>query len=75
MYIFIFIFNAWKLEFENITNKHCKNCKTALFKVRIVENVFCRKEGRKKGNKEKGNNEVRKKESKEMLLIGSKEGG
>ena len=24
------------------TKKHCKNCKTALFKVWIVENVFCR---------------------------------
>ena len=26
--------------------KHRKNCETALFKVRIVENVFCRKEGK-----------------------------
>ena len=30
----------------NIT-KHRKNCETALFKVRIVENVFCRKKGSK----------------------------
>ena len=27
--------------------KHRKNCETALFKVGIVENVFCEKEGRK----------------------------
>ena len=29
--------------------KHRKNCETALFKVWIVEHVFCRKEGRKEG--------------------------
>ena len=27
--------------------KHRKNCETALLKVRIVENVFCRKNGSK----------------------------
>ena len=33
--------------------KHRKNCETALFKVGIVENVFCTKERRKEGRKVK----------------------
>ena len=46
------------VELSEDQQKHRKNCETALFKVRIVENVFCRKE-RKEGRKER-KKEIRK---------------
>ena len=34
---------ASSTKYIEVPNKHRKNCETALFKVWIVENVFCRK--------------------------------
>ena len=45
---------------QNTLFKHRKNCKTALFKVRIVENVFCRKDGKKEKKKGNERKEIRK---------------
>ena len=54
----------WLLMTELNGLKHRKNCETALFKVRIVDNVFCRKEGRKEGQKGKKKRKERKEKRK-----------
>ena len=53
--------------------KHRKNCETALFKVRIIENVFCRKEGRKIRKEGRKERKEGRKERKEGRKEGKKE--